>query len=260
MDYDLIKTDVLIIGGGIAGCNAAMAAAEAGAAVVVMEKGVIDRSGDVGGGVDHFLAFLESGPSWDTREAFLDHVREAGEGTGDPAIIDAVCCSELKAAIDRMARIGVPLTQPDGTFYRTRSFGQPGPYFINFNGKKLKPALARQVRQAGCRVLDKTMALRLLLKEGRVAGAVGFQIRTGRLAVVQAGAVEISTGDASRLFQSPRVNPFNAWASPFNTGDGQVMAYRAGADLSNVEFMRLSLTPKGFAAAVSTPSWGWAAS
>ena len=111
-----------------------------------------------------------------------------------------------------------PLTRPDGTFYRTRSFGQPGPYFINFNGKRLKPALAREVRRLGCRVLDKTMALDLILRDGAVAGAAGFNVRNAELYLVKASAVVVCTGDSSRLFQSPRVNPFNSWASPFNTG------------------------------------------
>lgn len=53
----LIEADVLVIGGGLAGCNAAIAAAERGCRVVVSDKGKIERSGDIGGGVDHFMAF-----------------------------------------------------------------------------------------------------------------------------------------------------------------------------------------------------------
>jgi adenylylsulfate reductase subunit A len=249
MEAIRLTTDVLVIGGGIAGSNAAIAAAERGARVVVMDKGKIERSGDIGGGVDHFLAFLNAGEKWDTRGAFLNWVWEAGGGTGDPAIIDAVCCSELVEAIQRMHGIGVPLTQPDGTFYRTKSFGMPGPYFINFNGKRIKPALAKRVRELGCHVLDKVMALKLIIQDGRVVGAFGFSIRTGQLHIVEAKATVISTGDASRLFQHGRLSPFNTWASPFNTGEGQVMAFQAGATLSNMEYMRLSLVPKGLAAA-----------
>lgn len=249
MEYNHIETDVLVIGGGVAGLNAAIAAAEKGAQVVVMDKGKIERSGDIGGGVDHFLAFLNTGESWDTREAFLDHIWQAGQGTGDPSIIDAVCCSELGDAIKRMDRIGVPLTQADGTFYRTKTFGQPGPYFINFNGKRLKPALAKAVRRLRCTVLDKVMAIDLITRGGVAVGGVGFGIRSGELYIIQAKAIVISTGDASRLFQNPRVNPFNTWASPFNTGDGKVMAFNAGATLTNMEYMRMSLVPKGFAAA-----------
>ena len=150
MEFTHLSTDVLIVGGGPAGTNAAMAAAEKGASVIVADKGHIDRSGDIGGGVDHFMAFLNENPEWDTQAAFLEYVNRIGRGTAHLDIIESVFCAELPAAIERMARIGNPLTQADGTFYRTQSMGQPGPYFINFNGKRLKPRLGRAVRKLGC--------------------------------------------------------------------------------------------------------------
>jgi len=243
-----MKTDVLIIGGGLAGTNAAMGAAEAGASVVVMDKGKIERSGDVGGGVDHFMAYLETGPDWDTRDAFLGYVEKVGRGTNHISNIESLVCDELPAAIERMARIGNPLTQPDGTYYRTASMGQPGPYWINFNGKLLKPRLAKAVRRLGCKVLSRVMTVDLLLDDGHVAGAVGFHVHTGRFFVIESKATVIATGNTNRIFENPRGNPFNTWLCPYNTGDGQVMALRAGAALANMEYMRLTMMPKGFAA------------
>jgi len=248
MEYDLIQADVLIIGGGTAGLNAAIASADRGARVVVIDKGNIERSGDIGGGVDHFLAYLNREGDWDTQEAFLEYVWKIGKGTGDPSIIDAVFCSELKEAIARMARIGAPLTQPNGHYFRTRSMGQPGPYWVNFNGKQLKPCLAKEVRRLGCIVLDKAMTIDLITHEGQVAGAFGFHIRTGQLCVIEAKATVISTGNTNRLYENPRLNPFNTWLCPFDTGDGQIMAFKAGAALTNMEYMRMTLLPKGFAA------------
>lgn len=248
MSYELVKTDVLVIGGGAAGLNAAIAARQQGARVVVADKGVIERSGDIGGGVDHFLAYLELEGDWDTREAFLEYVWRIGKGTGDPRIIEAVFCSELKEAIDRLERIGVPLRQPDGRFFRTKSMGQPGPYWINFNGKELKPRLAKEVRRLGCRVLDKTMLTKLFHEDGVVAGAIGFDIRRGKVYVIEAKSVVISTGNTNRLYENPRMNPFNTWLCPFDTGDGQLMALEAGAALTNMEYLRMTLVPKGFAA------------
>lgn len=248
VEVDELRADVLIIGGGLAGTNAALAAAERGASVIVADKGHIDRSGDVGGGVDHFLAYLGQGEPWDTQAAFLDYVEGVGRGTGHLRIIESVMCAELPSAIQRMARIGNPLTQPDGTFFRTRSMGQPGPYWINFNGKRLKPRLGRAVRKAGCTVLNRVMMLDLLTARGSVAGGLGFHIRTGAFFVLRAGATIIATGNTNRLYENPRLNPFNTWLCPFDTGDGQVMAFRAGADLTNMEYMRMTLLPKGFAA------------
>jgi adenylylsulfate reductase subunit A len=248
MEIIELSTDVLIVGGGLAGTNAAMGAAESGAAVVVADKGNIDRSGDIGGGVDHFLAYLNEGPGWDTRDAFLKYVEKIGRGTAHLSILESVFCAELPAAVDRMARIGVPLTQPDGTFYRTRSMGQPGAYWINFNGKRLKPQLGRTVRQLGCNVLDKVMMVDLLTDKGTVVGCIGFQIRTGTFYAIQAKATVIATGNTNRLYENPRINPFNTWLCPFDTGDGQMMAFRVGAALTNMEYMRMTLLPKGFAA------------
>ena len=243
-----LKTDVLVIGGGLAGTNAAMGAAEAGASVVVMDKGKIERSGDIGGGVDHFMAYLSTGPEWDTRDAFLGYVETVGRGTNHISHIESLFCDELPDAIERMARIGNPLTQPDGTYYRTKSMGQPGPYWINFNGKLLKPRLARAVRDLRCKVLSRVMTVDLLLDSGHVAGAVGFHVHTGRFYIIEASATVIATGNTNRIYENPRGNPFNTWLCPYNTGDGQVMALTAGAALTNMEYMRLTMLPKGFAA------------
>ncbi len=76
-----VSTDVLVIGGGLAGSNAAMGAAEKGAKVAIMEKAMIERSGDIGGGVDHFMAYLNTGEEWDTEQSFLDYVERIGKGT-----------------------------------------------------------------------------------------------------------------------------------------------------------------------------------
>ncbi len=248
MEVHELSCDVLVVGGGLAGTNAAMAAAERGASVVIADKGKIERSGDIGGGVDHFLAYLNQGAAWDTQEAFLEYVGRVGRGTGRPEIIEAVYCSELEDAIERMARIGNPLTQPDGSIYRTRSMGQPGTYWINFNGKRLKPCLGKAVRKLGCTVLDKVMMLELITRQGSVCGALGFHIRTGDFFVIRSKATIVSTGNTNRLYENPRINPFNTWLCPFDTGDGQVMAFNSGAALTNMEYMRMTLLPKGFAA------------
>jgi adenylylsulfate reductase subunit A len=203
MEIVNISTDVLIVGGGLAGTNAAMGASQKGASVVVADKGNINRSGDIGGGVDHFLAFLNEGQKWDTREGFLSYVEKIGRGTGHLSIIDSVYCAELPDAIERMAKIGTPLTQSDGSFFRTGSMGQPGTFWINFNGKKLKPCLGKAVRKLGCNVLDKVMMVDLINHQGTVVGGVGFHIRSGIFYVIEAKATIIATGNTNRLYENP---------------------------------------------------------
>ena len=109
---DVIETDVAIVGGGLAGLFVAMGAAEQGARVVVMEKAKIERSGAIAGGVDHCLAYLNEGEWWDTRDGYLDFVKEAAAGAVDIAIHEKIFCDELDEALKRMERIGCPMHDP----------------------------------------------------------------------------------------------------------------------------------------------------
>ncbi|MCL5962429.1 MAG: FAD-dependent oxidoreductase [Chloroflexi bacterium] len=243
------ETDVLVVGGGLAGVNAAIAAAEKGAKVIVVDKGAIERSGSMGGGIDHFQAYLESGEDWDTREAYLQYAGTVARGAVNLKVINQIYCRELPAAIERLARIGNPVTQPDGTYYRTRSLGMPGPYMVNFNGKHLKPRLAKEAKRLGCKVLEKVAVTDLLRSDGGVSGITGFNIRTGEGVIVRAKAIVLSTGNTNRLFENPTGLPFNTWQCPADTGAAQSMAFRAGAALANMEYVRITVVPKGFSAA-----------
>jgi hypothetical protein len=78
-----------------------------------------------------------------------------------------------KAAIERFEQVGCNLRRPGGTFFRPQSYGQPGPWWIKFSGKRLKPLLAAAARRAGCRVLDRVVTGDLLLNDGHVCGAAG---------------------------------------------------------------------------------------
>ncbi len=245
---EVMKTDVLVVGGGLAGNNGAIGALEKGVRVLIADKSSIDRCGAIAGGVDHFMAYLGT-DTWDTREAYLEWVGKIARGTVNLSVQNAVFCRELNAAIDRMERIGCTLKQPDGTYYRTTSMGQPGPYFINFNGKQLKPLLAWEARRLGVQTLEKCAISGLLTHDGRVTGAVGFNIRTGTFYTIEAKAVLLATGNTNRIFENPTGLPFNTWQCPANTGAAQAMAYEAGAKLANMEIVRITLVPRGFSAA-----------
>ncbi|MDA8188519.1 MAG: FAD-binding protein [Dehalococcoidales bacterium] len=247
--YDKLEVDVLVMGGGLAGLNAAIAALERGARVAVMEKAKIERSGDIAGGVDHFMAYLETGEEWDTREAYLNYVESEARGAVDIRIHERVFCDELFDAIQRMARIGNPLTYKGTTsYYRTASFGQPGPYWINFEGKYLKPKLAREVRRLGGIVLDRTMATKFFVRDNRIQGVTGVNVRNGQFVFVSAKAVIAASGNTNRLFETPTSMPFNTWLCPYNTGDAQTLAFEAGATMANMEYLRMTIVPKGFSA------------
>jgi len=244
-----IEADVAVIGGGTAGTNSAMAAAEMGLKVLVVDKANINRSGAIAGGIDHFMAFLETGEPWDTREAYLKYVGRVTRGAANLKIHEAVYCEEVNAAIKRIERIGVPLRNPGtGEFYRTQSMGQPGPYWINFNGKRLKPKMAAEAVRLGCRVLNRVQVTNLFLHDGELAGFTGFDTRTGDFYRIRAKAVIISTGNTNRMFKSQTGNPFNLWYCPACTGDLHRQAFDAGVELANMEYVRMTIVPKGFSA------------
>ena len=244
-----IETDVAIIGGGTAGLNSAMAAAERGLNVLVADKGTIERSGAIAGGIDHFFAFFETGEPWDTREAYLGWVTKTSKGASNLKVAEKVYCDELKAAIERVERIGVSLRNPQtGKFVRTQALGQPGPIAINFNGKLLKPKMGKEVRRLGCKVLDRLQVTKLLVHDGQFAGFLGYNMRTGVFHEVRAKAVVIATGNTNRMFRPQTRSPFNLWYCPANTGDLHRAAFDAGVELANMEYIRMTIVPKGFSA------------
>ena len=249
-DVKKISTDVAIIGGGTAGLNSAMAAAERGLKVLVADKARIERSGAIAGGIDHFHAFLESGEPWDTRESYLTGwVTKISRGASNLKIQEKVFCDEVKAAIERVERIGIALRDPNtGKFVRTQALGQPGPMAINFNGKLLKPKMAKEVRRLGCEVLDRVQVTKLLLHNGEFAGFTGFDIRTGVFYEVRAKAAVIATGNTNRMFKGQTRTPFNIWYCPACTGDLHRAAFDAGVELANMEYVRMTIVPKGFSA------------
>jgi adenylylsulfate reductase, subunit A len=243
-----LETDVAVIGGGTAGLNSAMAAAQAGCRVLIVDKANIVHSGAIAGGIDHFVAYLDTGPSWDTREAYLGYVGRVARGAADLDVHDAVFCDELEATLARTEKIGVSLRQPDGKIFRTQAMGQPGPYFINFDGKKLKPKMAMEVKRRKCEVLNRVQVSNLYLHDGEFAGFTGFEIRTGEFYRIRAKAAVIATGNTNRMFNAQLGNPFNLWYCPANTGDLHRAAFDAGVALANMEYVRMTIVPKGFSA------------
>jgi adenylylsulfate reductase subunit A len=248
-EWNTIDTDVLVIGGGVAGCMAAIPALEAGLAVVVCEKGkVLDHCGSVGCGVDHYLTIMDSGPEWDTPEFLLKHVPELTDGIVDMAVTSRVI-HEMPRILRKIESFGVDFKDPRyGDYYRLRSFGLPGTYHINFDGTEFKKHIGQQVRKKKGTVLTRTMAVRLLMEDDRVYGALAFNFRTGEWFAIRANAVVLAAGEVNRLSNNASGMPFDSWHCPYNTGDAHRMAYDAGAMLTNMEFVETTLTPKGFSA------------
>jgi succinate dehydrogenase/fumarate reductase flavoprotein subunit len=242
-----IDTDLLVIGGGVAGSMAAIPALEAGLEVVVCEKGrVLDNCGSVGCGVDHYLTIMDSGPEWDTPEFLIKHLPGLTDGIVDMAVASRVI-HEMPAIIRKIEGMGVDFKDPrTGDYERVRSFGLPGLYHVHFDGTDFKRKIGKHVRAGRATVLMRTMAVQLLVEENRAYGALAFNFRTGEWVAIRAKSVVLTTGDVNRISQNASGLAFDSWHFPYNTGDAQAMGYRAGAALANMEFVEMTLTPKGF--------------
>lgn len=245
--FNHLETDVLIVGGGVAGSMAAIPALEAGLKVVICEKGrVLDHCGSIGCGVDHYLTVMDTGPEWDTPEFLIKHVPELTDHIVDMAVASKVI-HEMPRVFRKIEALGVDFKdRKTGDYYRLRSFGLPGTYHINFDGTDFKKHIGERVRKGKATVLMRTMVVQLLERDNRIYGAVAFNFRTGEWFTIRAKAVVLAAGDVNRLSKNASGMAFDSWHFPYNTGDAQAMGYRAGAVLANMESVEATLTPKGF--------------
>ena len=244
-----LDTEVLIIGGGVAGCLAAIEAGEAGVDVLVADKArLLERAGSVGGGVDQYLTPMNSGPEWDTPQYLLMHIPVLTDGLVDLDVAERVV-HEMPKVLRKLEDIGIDFHDPEtGEYLRTRAFGLPGTYHLNFEGKRFKHQIGRHAHGVGTQLLPRTMITDLLVDPdtNRAYAAAGFNVRTGEWYVIRAKAIIVATGDVNRISRNASGVPFDSWHYPYNTGDGHAMAFRVGAELVNMEFIEATLTPKGF--------------
>lgn len=247
----VIETDILILGSGAAGCGAAIGAREQGARAVLVDKGKVESSGCLGGGNDHFMAVLNSGPKTDSDEALVDFFK--GPTSGFTPEMISRWARAMPPMLDVLQEVGVEFEKnPDGTWLRTVGFGQPGNWFINIkNGQLIKRRLAGKIRSIGVDVIDYVMVTRLLKKDGRVVGALGYHVLDGTFYIFKAKAVILALGNsANRVTANSTGNPYNTWHSPYNTGSQYVLAYDAGAKLVNLDLkQQATLLPKSFGCA-----------
>lgn len=211
---DVLVTDVLVIGGGLAGCWAAIAAAQAGGDIVLAEKGHVGTSGVTAtAGPGHWWVPPDPG----ARDAAVAKRLAAGEGLGEAAWMERILEETWRTLPTLAAYYDFPADERGQVQYRALR----GPEYLR--------ALRRHALDLGVRILDHAPALELLRgREGRVVGAAGLLPQQDRDWTIRAGAVVLATGGCG--FRSHLLGAGN------NTGDGLLMAAEAGATLSGMEF------------------------
>jgi succinate dehydrogenase/fumarate reductase flavoprotein subunit len=240
-----LKTDVLVIGGGIAGCMAAIRASELGADVLIVEKANTRRSGCAATGIDHCWSYIPHihGEACSVEDIVEDHAKNAG-GFIFKELVHRIADNSYERILD-LERFGVPMRDENGVFRLVKKIHRV-PSFIHFAGRDLKAILTKTVRSRGIKILNRAMITDLIVKEGEIAGCVGISTRSQELFAIRAKSVVLTTGSVFRLYGNPTGMPFNLSHPPSETGDGRAMALRAGAALINMEFITMQTGPKFF--------------
>ncbi|MEH2305830.1 fumarate reductase/succinate dehydrogenase flavoprotein subunit [Nostoc sp.] len=235
-----IKTDVLVIGGGTAGTMAGIKAKQANpdAEVLILEKANIRRSGAIAMGMDGVNTAVIPGHS--TPEQYVREITLANDGIVNQKAVYQTGKLGYEV-IQELESWGVKFQKDVQGNYDLKQVHRVGKYVLPMpEGKDLKTILTRQVKRHKVKVTNRVMATRVLVKEGRAVGAVGFDVRNGDYIVIQAKAVILCTGACGRLGLPASGYLYGTYENPTNAGDGYSMAYHAGAELSNIECFQVN--------------------
>jgi succinate dehydrogenase/fumarate reductase flavoprotein subunit len=230
-----VATEILVVGAGGAGMYAAIAASRDGAAVLLVDKNVVGRGGaTIMAQMTVAAAIGEEEP-----DRWEDHLRdtlEAGRGLCDEGLAELLC-REAPARIREMDewRVGWA-RRHDGRMAAVMAPGHKKKrcVYVDFlnTGPAVAATLRRQVSRADAiRRASNLVITDLVVKDGEVMGAVGFDLPTGEVVTVAAKAVVIATGGLTKLYQRNS-------ASNNMGGDGYALALQAGAELLDMEFVQ----------------------
>ena len=249
LEKKTLSADILIIGGGTAGCYAAYALRGSGLRVLVAEKADIRRSGCLAAGVNAINAYINPGYKPDD---YVDYIRRDSNGIFRADLAQTVA-EGVNDAAHELEKLGlVFLKDPDG------SYAARGARNVKINGENIKPILARAAEQKNTVILNHVNITDLIVRDGTVQGAWGFDVRRPTAYRILAKAVICTTGGAAGLYRpnNPGFSRHKMWYSPFNTGAGFAMGFRAGAELTTLEMRFVALRCKDTIAPTGTIAQG----
>lgn len=223
MDNKAIETDVLVVGGGGSGLRAAIGAGEKGVRPLLISKGPVARSGaSLLAGADltldgkslHELGF--PGDPRDDKEKFFNDILTQGFYLNNQRLVE-IYVEEAPKRVKELLEWGINV-----------NFSEERAIFTS--GSSILDALLRRAQEIDVGIMDDVMLVGLLTKDGKISGALGLSIQTGDLITFRSKAVVLATGGWHKAY-SPNAGPWEL------SGDGVAAAYRAGAELANMEFV-----------------------
>ena len=251
MKTEKISTDVLIIGGGTAGCYAALTISEnSDKKVLICEKAHIKRSGCLAAGVNALNAYIVEGRK---PQDYVDYAKKDADGIVREDLL-LTMSEKLNEVTDRLEKLGLVILKDENGKYVTR-----GNRNLKINGENIKPILADAVEKAkNVTVLNRVNIFDYSVKDNKIDGAFGFGIESGIFYTIEAKAVIIATGGAAGLYKpnNPGFSRHKMWYPPFNTGAGYAMGIRAGAEMTTFEMRFIALRCKDTIAPTGTLAQG----
>ena len=252
MKTEIVRTDVLIIGGGTSGCYAALTIAEEkkDLRVVIAEKANIIRSGCLAAGVNALNAYITEGR---TPQDYVDYAKKDAAGIVREDLLYTMS-EGLNRVTAKLEELGLVILKDENGKYVTR-----GNRNIKINGENIKPILAEAVKeQENVRVINHVNVNDYIVEDGRIAGAYGFDVNEKKAYLFLAGAVLCATGGAAGLYRpnNPGFSRHKMWYPPFNTGAGYAMGILAGAEMTTFEMRFIALRCKDTIAPTGTIAQG----
>lgn len=246
-----LTTDVLIIGGGTAGCYAALTIREkSDASIIIAEKANIKRSGCLAAGVNAINAYIVEGRK---PEDYVDYAKKDADDIvrEDLLLTMSLRLNEVTA---KMEKLGLVILKDENGRYVAR-----GNRNIKINGENIKPILADAVNSLdNVTVINRLNITDYIVRDNTILGAVGFNIDTGEAYEIRAKKVLCATGGAAGLYKpnNPGFSRHKMWYPPFNTGAGFAMGINAGAEMTTFEMRFIALRCKDTIAPTGTIAQG----
>ena len=247
----ILHTDILIIGGGTAGCYAALTIREkSDYSIIIAEKANIKRSGCLAAGVNAINAYIVKGRK---PEDYVDYAKKDADGIVREDLL--MTMSEgLNRVTDKMQKLGLVILKDENGEYVAR-----GNRNIKINGENMKPLLAEAVSKlTDCTVINRINITDYIVEDNTIKGAYGFSIEDATAYEIRAKKVLCATGGAAGLYRpnNPGFSRHKMWYPPFNTGAGYAMGIRSGAEMTTFEMRFIALRCKDTIAPTGTIAQG----
>ena len=251
MKNRIIDTDVLIIGGGTAGCFAGITlGGKKDLDVLIVEKANIVRSGCLAAGVNAINAYITKGR---VPQDYVDYAKKDAHGIVREDLLLSMS-ERLNHVTKVMEDLGLVILKDENGKYVAR-----GNRNIKINGENMKPILAKAAaEQENVTVLNHVNITDYKTENGKITGAVGFGVNEDIFYDIDAEAVLCATGGAAGLYRpnNPGFSRHKMWYPPFNTGAGYAMGLLSGAEMTTFEMRFIALRCKDTIAPTGTIAQG----